>query len=60
MNIEFLYIEIYLSEKDLISDLPDAANASITSYNDTLKIKMQIRKVYPLPNCTVYVGVNIM
>ncbi|VDI14530.1 Hypothetical predicted protein [Mytilus galloprovincialis] len=36
--------------------LPDAANASIASYNDTLKIKMQIRKVYPLPNCSVYIG----
>ncbi|XP_076108507.1 uncharacterized protein LOC143076567 [Mytilus galloprovincialis] len=40
--------------------LPDAANASITSYNDTLKIKMQIRKVYPLPNCSVYIGNRVV
>ncbi|XP_063397716.1 uncharacterized protein LOC134682048 [Mytilus trossulus] len=40
--------------------LPDAANASITSYNDTLKIKIQIRKVYPLPNCSVYIGNRVV
>ncbi|CAC5356748.1 unnamed protein product [Mytilus coruscus] len=39
---------------------PDTANASITSHNDTLKIKMQIKKVYPLPNCTVYIGNRVV
>lgn len=36
--------------------LPDTANASITSYNDTLKTKIQIKKVYPLPTCSVFIG----
>lgn len=51
--------QLQLDEK-CFQYLPDAANAAITSYNDTLKIKMQIRKVYPLPNCTVYVGNRVV
>lgn len=34
----------------------DEAHALITTYNNTLKIQMQMIKVYPLPICAVYIG----
>lgn len=51
---------IELTYKLLCLDLPTAFNITIDTKDHSVKVKIECNKIYPLPTCSVNIGVSII